>query len=147
MLAIDTNILYYALLEESDLHPAARQFLESKKGSDDVVISELVLVELYRLLRNPVLSARPLSSRAAVDVINSFRLHPKWRVAGFPADGRLLHDKLWQKAADPGFAYRRIYDARLALSLAAFGVDSVATANVRDFEGFGFKRVWNPLTK
>jgi hypothetical protein len=43
------------------------------------------------------------------------------------------------------FARRRIYDARLALSLLRQGVTAFATANVKDFEEFGFNRVWNPL--
>jgi hypothetical protein len=25
------------------------------------------------------------------------------------------------------------------------GVEDLATANVKDFEGLGFRRVWNPL--
>jgi hypothetical protein len=48
-------------------------------------------------------------------------------------------------AAAPQFARRRIYDTRLALTLRHHGVSDFATANVKDFEGFGFSRVWNPL--
>jgi predicted nucleic acid-binding protein len=36
-------------------------------------------------------------------------------------------------------------DARLALTLRHHGVTEFATSNVKDFEGFGFNRVWNPL--
>lgn len=35
--------------------------------------------------------------------------------------------------------------ARLALTLRHHGVTEFVTANVKDFEGFGFTRVWNPL--
>ena len=49
------------------------------------------------------------------------------------------------QAESPAFARRRIYDARTALCLRAFGVKEFATANEKDFEGFGFERVWNPL--
>ena len=45
------------------------------------------------------------------------------------------------------FARRRVYDARLALSLRRQGVTEFATANVKDFEGFGLARVWNPLER
>ena len=55
--------------------------------------------------------------------------------------------EVWPAAAGPGFARRRIYDARLALTLRHHGVAEFATANVKDFEGFGFTRVWNPLTE
>jgi predicted nucleic acid-binding protein len=43
------------------------------------------------------------------------------------------------------FGIRRIVDARLALTLRHHGVTVFATSNVKDFEGFGFTRVWNPL--
>ena len=47
--------------------------------------------------------------------------------------------------AEPEIAYRRVYDHRLALTLCQHGVTEFATANVRDFEGLGLGRVWNPL--
>jgi hypothetical protein len=40
---------------------------------------------------------------------------------------------------------RRIYDLRLGMSLVAQGVTELATVNLKDFEGIGFQRVWNPL--
>jgi uncharacterized protein len=49
------------------------------------------------------------------------------------------------RGTDALFARRRIYDARLALSLRRQGIKEFATANVADFEDFGFERVWNPL--
>lgn len=51
----------------------------------------------------------------------------------------------WDHAALPGLARRRIYDKRTALCLRAFGVTEFATANVKDFEGMGFGKVWNPV--
>jgi len=36
-------------------------------------------------------------------------------------------------------------DARTAISLQLHGVTEFATANVKDFQAFGFSRVWNPL--
>ncbi len=43
------------------------------------------------------------------------------------------------------FGRRRVYDARLALALRRQGITEFATANVKDFTGFGFDRVWNPV--
>ncbi len=48
-------------------------------------------------------------------------------------------------AGQPGFAMRRIIEARLALTLRHQGVDEFATSNAKDFRGFGFRRVGNPL--
>ena len=52
---------------------------------------------------------------------------------------------MWEHANEADFAFRRIIDARLALTLRHHGVTEFATTNVKDFEGFGFRRVWNPL--
>lgn len=143
--SIDTNLLFFALAEDRPENKDARQFLESMQSREDVVISEFVLAELYRLIRNPVVVTNPLSAADAVGVIQTWRRHPKWRIVGFAPDSRRLHDALWRVASTRGFAYRRLYDARLALALQQHGVRSFATVNMKDFEGFGFERVWNPL--
>jgi toxin-antitoxin system PIN domain toxin len=145
MLAFDTNLLFYASNQDSPFHQGARSFLDNLRENPRVLISELVLVELYRLLRNPTINETPLGPKAATQVIETYRRHPVWRLVGFSPEGRAAHDRLWQAAGKPAFAYRRIYDARLAISLLDQGVDEFATANVKDFEGLGFRRVWNPL--
>ena len=57
---------------------------------------------------------------------------------GFPPRRRDLHAALWNAAAAPAFARRRIYDLRIALCLQAFGVTDFATSNVKHFEDTGF---------
>ena len=54
-------------------------------------------------------------------------------------------EEVWRMAASRRFACRRIIDARLALTLIHHGVREFATANLKDFDGLGFERVWNPL--
>jgi predicted nucleic acid-binding protein len=140
--------LLYAYNPDAPLSARAARFLELVNPRDDVVLSEFTLVELCRLLRNPAVLSKPLSATDAVQVIAQYRQHPRWRVTGFPAvDSTALHDELWGLASQSAFAFRRIFDARLALVLRAHGVTEFATANVKDFQGFGFKRVWNPLVK
>ena len=79
-------------------------------------------------------------------IVTAFRAHPYWKLTGFPEIGSAaIHDALWHIAATPGIAYRRIYDIRRALTLQHFGVTDFATAYTKDFEGLGFRRVWNPL--
>jgi hypothetical protein len=110
-----------------------------------VALSEFVLTEFYLLLRNPAVLAKPLTAPQAVAVIQNYRRHPRWKVLGFPPDSRALHTRLWEIAGQPGIARRRIYDTRTALTLRAFGITEFATANVKDFEVFGFAKVWNPV--
>jgi uncharacterized protein len=145
MLCIDTNLLLPAVESGNPQHRAATAFLESLHERTDVAISELALLELYNLLRNPAVLAKPLSASGAVDVCEAFRQHPCWQLLGFPTDSRAFHDAFWPRLRERNFARRRSYDWRMALCLLRQGVTEFATVNVKDFSGLGFARVWNPL--
>ena len=145
MISLDTNILFPALDPGHGDHKSAVAFFESLADRRDVVISEFILLELYGLLRNPAILRRPLTADAATSVCESFRRHPRWQIIGFPPDSHVFHDTLWPRLREHNFARRRAYDWRTALSLLRQGVTEFATVNTKDFEGFGFKRVWNPL--
>jgi predicted nucleic acid-binding protein len=145
VLSIDTNILLHGFNEDSPHQKAAIRWLESIAKEEAVAISEFILAEFYGLLRNPVVLKYPLSAEAAVEVVQVYRNHPLWRLIGFPTESRSLHDSLWQKARAKDFAFRRLYDARSALTLIRQGVTDFATANVKDFTDLGFQKVWNPL--
>ena len=145
MTSIDTNVLLAAVEADNVHHRAASGFLESLQDRYDVVISEFFLLELYGLLRNPAVLSRPLGALAASQVCMQFRSHPRWQLVGFPPDSRAFQDQFWPRLRDRNFARRRAFDWRAALSLLRNGVTELATANVRDFQGFGFTRVWNPL--
>jgi toxin-antitoxin system PIN domain toxin len=147
MISVDSNLLLYSYSAASPHHRAAREFLEKLSTREDVALSEFVLTEFYLLLRNPAVLERPLGAAEAAEVIGAYRRHPSWQTVGFPPRSRELHDRLWQLAASRNFARRCIYDARIALSLQAFGVKQFATLNVKDFKDFGFTKVWNPLSK
>ncbi len=100
-----------------------------------------MLTELYNLLRNTAIMADPLSAKDAVQVIECYRNHPTWRLA----ENAPIMQSVWTYASKQTFARRRIYDTRLALTLLHHGVTEFATANVKYFKGYEFKRVWNPL--
>jgi len=145
MLSIDANILLYAFNSASPWSGAAHAWLSSIQSREDVAISEFILAEFHGLLRNPAVLKRPLPAAEAVEVIQAYRTHPRWRLIGFPIESRPLHDILWQRARGRDFAFRRLYDARSALTMTTQGVTEFATVNVKDFDGLGFRKVWNPL--
>lgn len=145
MISIDANILLYAINTASPWNESAHAWLTSIHQLEDVAISEFVLAEFYGLLRNPAVLEHPLAAEEAVDVIQIYRKHPRWRLIGFSLESRPLHDSLWQKARVAGFAFRKIYDTRSALTMTSHGVTELATVNVKDFAGLGFRKVWNPL--
>ena len=141
MISIDTNLLLYSLNRDCPEHESARAFVLTCVDRRDVAIAELVLIELYVLLRNPAVVRQPLEAREAASLCQAFRRHPHWALV----DTAAVMDRVWAAAARPGVARRHIFDARLAHTLLDNGVKEIATHNPRDFEGFGFERVFDPL--
>jgi toxin-antitoxin system PIN domain toxin len=144
MISIDTNVLLYSLNPDSIWHGAAVGFLRQNLGAPSVriAITDYVLVELYVLLRNPAVMAKPLSAQTARDVVTIY-----WNAPNVSRiENANVMDEVWKLAGSMDFARRRIFDARLALTLRHGGVTHFATTNVKDFEDWGFAKVWNPLT-
>lgn len=142
MLSIDTNILLYAQNADCPEHGAAAAFLAGCARRTDVAICELVLMELYQLLRNPTVVTHPLDGPEAADVCHTFRRNRRWALI----ENAPVMNEVWALAAAPGVARRRLFDARLALTLRHHGIDEFATRNINAFTDFGFARVWNPIT-
>jgi toxin-antitoxin system PIN domain toxin len=141
MLSIDTNLFVYAENSDCAEFSAARAFIQEAGKRTDVVLCDLVLVEVYLLLRNPAVITKPLTASQAVAICVRYRTNPNWRVV---ESAPVMH-KVWEQARQQGFARRRIIDARLAFTLRHYGVIEFATANTKDFQEFGFNKVWNPL--
>jgi len=141
MTAADTNLFLYAANPASPHYHAAAGFFSEFAQDAEFVVCELVLVELYMLLRNPAVLRRPLSAGQAAGFCRQFRNHPTWQHVDYSSE---VAGPIWDWAENTEAGYRRIIDARLALTLLHHGVLDFATANVRDFQSFGFRRVWNP---
>lgn len=144
MTSCDTNVLFAACDRDSPHHAAAREFLQARAGRTDFCLCEQVFMELYCLLRNPVVCRPALSAADAVATVRAFRSNPRWRIVDV-VPGRGIMEQVWTHTAGRAFAYRRIFDTRLALVLRHHGVTDFATRNLADFDGFGFTRVWDPL--
>jgi predicted nucleic acid-binding protein len=143
MIGIDTNIFIFARAANSPWQREAVDFLEGLASDPNVVVAELVLVELYLALRNPAIFSPALGAVEAEAECRLFRNHPSWALV----ENSDVMSRVWQEAAKHGSARRRIIDIRLAFTLQAHGVTDFATANPKDFQGLGFRRVWNPLAK
>lgn len=141
MQSFDTNIAVYAANSSAPQHKDAVTFIQSLSQQKDVAVCELVLVELYLKLRNEKIFPCPLSAAQAVAVCQAYRNNRAWSLI---EDAPVMAD-VWPLAATTGFAFRRIIDARLAKTLLHHGVTRFATTNVKDFQGWGFEKVWNPL--
>ncbi|NBX29063.1 PIN domain-containing protein [bacterium] len=143
MLSFDTNLAVHAANHDSEWHKPCRAFIASLATRRDVAICELMLVELYLKLRNARIFPKPLSAAQATTVCTAYRSNQAWQLI----DCAPVMDDVWNHAAKPGFAFRRIIDVRLARTLLHHGVTEFATANTKDFLRLGFDRVWNPLVE
>jgi toxin-antitoxin system PIN domain toxin len=141
MISFDTNLVIYAASASAPEQPAAAAFLQSLGRRRDVVVCELMLVEVYLKLRNARILSQPLNAARAAAYCTALRANNTWAVV----ESAPVMESVWAMAGTAEFAIRRIVDARLALTLRHHGVTEFATSNVKDFEGFGFNRVWNPL--
>jgi toxin-antitoxin system PIN domain toxin len=141
MLSFDTNIAVHAANASSALHAPAYAFVAQLGARREVAVCELMLVELYLKLGNARIFAKPLSAAQAAGVCQQYRQNDGWMLI----DAAPVIDEVWRLAGTRGFAFHRIIDTRLALTLRHHGVTELATTNVRDFQGFGFDRVWDPL--
>ena len=144
MIACDTNIFLHAANQGSPLSVRAREFLNDQKESQDFAVCELILFELYMQLRNPAIFVKPLSAAQSHDYCQIYRRNAAWQIIDFdPA----ITPQLWQWANVSDHGFRQLIDARIAFTLLHHGVSEFATANVRDFQAFGFEGVWNPLER
>lgn len=144
MISCDTNILFAATNPDDDHHRLAYDFLCGQSENSEFVLAEQVLIELYGLLRNPVIMKHPLSAREAVSVITAYRSNPVWSIVDVPSDGKVMRE-VWRRAGSENFARRRIHDLRLAFTLRSWGVTAFYTRNIRDFTDVGFEVLQNPL--
>lgn len=141
MISIDTNVLLYSLNRDCPEHERARDFLQECSERPDVAIAELVLLELYILLRNPAVLSRPLGAAEAVAACRPFRTHPRWALI----ENAPVMSRVWEIAGEPECPRRRVFDARIGLTLLHHGVRELATRNVKDFDGLGFDKVFDPI--
>lgn len=138
----DANVPLYALVEHAPEHVKAKAYIEAHRSDEFFVLSELVLVELYVLLRNPAVVSPALPARQAVGIIEGLRSNAKWMIAD-GAGG--IMNPVWRSAKKDDFPGRAIFDLRLALSLQHYGVRRFATRNRKHFDGCGFDEVFDPV--
>ena len=124
MKSCDTNILVYYLDSSCKEHANAKTYLESIWADKKFVICDLVLIELYTLIRNPKVFARPFSAEEAKKCILGFRSNTNWRILEY-ASGTM--DKVWETSSKILTRPMMIYDLRLGFCLLNSGVEEFAT--------------------
>lgn len=141
LISCDTNILLYSLNSSCPEFENSKEFIESNLKNNNFCICELVLLELYVLLRSPKILKKPFESKDAVEVCQQFKKNPNWRVIDYAPE---TASSLWLFARRKNSNFSSIFDARLALTLIHHGIREFATRNTKDFKDFDLKLI-NPI--
>jgi toxin-antitoxin system PIN domain toxin len=141
MISFDTNLVVHALNSDSASHESAREFLQMIGQQREVVICELMLVEVFLKLSNSRIFHKPMSPKQAGEYCETLRSNQNWLLV----ESAPVMDEVWQWTRHRNFAFRRLIDIRLGLTLRYHGVTHFATTNTKDFRGLGFSKVWNPV--
>lgn len=143
MNSLDTNILIYAVNADCPEHEKSRRVYESMLHAPrEWILSDQVLFEFYRALRNPKILEKPLSHKKAFKHIHFLR--DESGVA------HCAYESGFWPALTAGFAAgnprsSHIFDRVLAVTLLKNGVKHFFTRNIRDFKEFNFQELLNPL--
>ena len=146
MFALDTNILVYAHNSASPLHAQAKAFVErvmndqDKDGQYSVCIPAQALMEFLNVITRQQLE-NPLSLTQAMQVVQDY----------LDTNVAIVYPKLTQlntllELLKTVTTRRNIFDAALAATLKDNGISALYTVNTKDFTGFDFLNVVNPLT-
>ncbi|WP_319563127.1 hypothetical protein [Marispirochaeta sp.] len=106
------------------------------------ILADQVWFELYRLLRNPAVLSKPLAAEQAAGTIEWYRNQSGWLCCAWEPDMMTRLLPFWR---NKGIPPRNSFDLVLAVSLAAHGVKTLYTRNIRDFESLKLFQVTNPL--
>jgi len=140
---LDTNLLIYAVNQDSAQHRRARSFLENRlSASDPLYLSWSNLYEFLRVTTHPKVFARPLSWNQAFQMLEVFLDSPQVEILREGEEhGRILQEIL-KGLRNPRGNF--MHDCHLAALMREHGVKTVYTHDM-DFRLFGFLEVVDPL--
>lgn len=141
MRIIDLNVLLYAVNSDAAQHRVVRAWWESALNDEETVgLAWIVLLGFLRLTTNPRVFARPLSSDAAIDKLDTWLSRENVRLVREKDDH---WDTLKALIGSSGAAGNLTSDAHLAAL--ALSHDAVLVSCDADFSRFKGLRWENPL--
>ena len=129
---LDTNILVYAHDASSQHHTASADLLAAAiTGQFQAMLAEQNLLELYRILTNPVaMRNKSLSAMQAKGLIENTYLNRAFQIV-YPSETSL--QQVLDLAVQKNITSAKIFDLRLAAIALSAQVDIFATFNTQDF--------------
>ncbi|MFK7911534.1 MAG: type II toxin-antitoxin system VapC family toxin [Akkermansiaceae bacterium] len=143
MNSLDTNILLYAVNADCPEHTHALAIYQAMLDNpEEWIISDQILFEFYRLLRNPRVLERPLNHPQALNQITYIREHSGVQHCAYETT---FWQELFSKQSAPITNSLHIFDRILAVTLRNNGVSHFYTRNTKDFSDAGFEQLVNPI--
>ncbi|GAB6044353.1 type II toxin-antitoxin system VapC family toxin [Endothiovibrio diazotrophicus] len=131
-LFIDTNILIYANVTSAPQHKQALNALRAAhKAGRSLWISRQVLREFIAVRTRPQTFAQPLASEVVIERVRY--LEERFHVAD---DTATVTERLVELVRNFQIGGKQVHDANIVATMQAFGVPSLLTHNIKDFERF-----------
>lgn len=144
MIAVDTNLLVYSHRSDSPFHQAAKQLIETLRGSPAPwAIPWPCVHEFVGIVTHPRVFKTPTPLATAFASVNAWVAGGNLHLIA-ESDGYL--EKLREIATAAQLKGPRIHDARIAALCLHHGVRELWTAD-RDFSAFPQLTTRNPLVK
>jgi uncharacterized protein len=140
--AVDANVLIYALYRDAAHHVASRAFLErAQRGELTLRLTSQVLAEFFSIVTSAKRVSNPKTPEEAAAAIEAMLAIPGVTILPVPSDvtSRWL-DMLSRHSVRGG----AIFDLQLMATMAANRVERISTFNREDFEGFPGLQILTP---
>ena len=132
--AVDANILVYAVYRDTPQHAASRAWLErAVRGELEICLTSQVLAEFFAIVTNPKRVSDPRTPDDAVTAIEAALALPGATLLPVPPQATSRWLEMLRFHPVRGGA---VFDLQLIATLVANGVDRICTFNRADFEGF-----------
>ena len=129
---LDTNVLVYALDEESPHHAPSRAVVErAANGDGRHCLTSQILAEFFSIVTNPRRVTKPRTAHEAVEAIDAFLAMPG--ISLLPTGPGVVSRWLAMIRLAP-VAGANVFDVQLAATALESGVSKICTFNVVHFE-------------
>jgi len=137
MILVDTNILIYALNEDSSKHHLAKKFLKERKGN--LALSHQNIFEAVRVLTHPKFGS-PISPKQAVRAI--LDISAACKIISPNQKSQMIALEFVKHL---GLTGNQVFDAYLAATALSNEVTTIATDNEKHFQDFVGIKIFNPI--
>lgn len=140
--AVDANVLVYALFQDTPHHHASRALLEHG-GSRELrlCVASQVLAEFFSIATGAKRVSDPRTPEEAAAAIESLLAIPNISLLGAPSEVTSLWLEIVRRHPVRGGA---IFHLQLVATMRASGAQRICTFNQKDFEGFSDLEILTP---